>query len=260
MAEVKWIKIATDIFDDEKILLIESLPEADAIIVIWFKLLTLAGKKNNSGVFLINDRIPYTDEMFSTIFRRPVNIVRLALETFRRFGMIDVIEDTVTIPNWEKHQSLDQIEKHREYMKNYMAERRDKQRRLIAEGKSDSKVNCKTNSKTNVSDADKNRLDKNRLDKTDIYINLPADLVEALHEFEKMRKMIKAPMTDEAKKRLLSKLDKLAGDDTKKKIEILQRSIDHDWKGVYPLEGDTRSTKDSDTEELPEGWEKIFGS
>ena len=49
MADVKWIKIATDIFDDEKILLIESLPEADSIIVIWFKLLCLAGKQNNSG-------------------------------------------------------------------------------------------------------------------------------------------------------------------------------------------------------------------
>ena len=44
MAEVKWIKIVTDVFDDEKILLIESLPEADSIIVIWFKLLCLAGK------------------------------------------------------------------------------------------------------------------------------------------------------------------------------------------------------------------------
>ena len=37
MTEVKWIKIVTDIFDDEKILIIESMPEADAMIVIWFK-------------------------------------------------------------------------------------------------------------------------------------------------------------------------------------------------------------------------------
>ena len=44
MAEVKWIKIATDIFDDEKILLIEGLPDAYAIITVWFKLLCLAGK------------------------------------------------------------------------------------------------------------------------------------------------------------------------------------------------------------------------
>lgn len=60
MSDVKWIKITTDIFDDEKILLIESMPDADSIIVIWFKLLCLAGKMNNSGVFTLNDSLPYT--------------------------------------------------------------------------------------------------------------------------------------------------------------------------------------------------------
>ena len=45
--DVKWIKITTDIFDDEKILLIESLPDSYAIITVWFKLLCLAGKQRN---------------------------------------------------------------------------------------------------------------------------------------------------------------------------------------------------------------------
>ena len=57
MAEVKWIKITTDIFDDEKILMIETLPSADTILVIWFKLLALAGKSNNNGVFMLSHRI-----------------------------------------------------------------------------------------------------------------------------------------------------------------------------------------------------------
>ena len=63
---MKWIKITTDIFDDEKILLIESLPDAYSIIVVWFKLLCLAGKQNNSGVFMMG-RIAYTDKMLATI-------------------------------------------------------------------------------------------------------------------------------------------------------------------------------------------------
>lgn len=151
----------TDIFDDDKILLIESLPEADSIIVIWFKLLCLAGKQNNSGVFQINGRIPYTEEMFATIFRRKINTVRLALHTFEQYGMIEIINDTVTIPNWSKHQKLDQIERNREYMKNYMRERRNEQR-LLAEGKANCKTNSESNSESNVSGADKNREDKNR--------------------------------------------------------------------------------------------------
>lgn len=130
MADIKWIKIATDIFDDEKILLIEAMPDADAMIVIWFKLLTLAGKQNNSGVFLINDTIPYTDEMLATIFRRPLNTVRLALDTFYKFGMIDIIENTITIPKWEKHQNIDGMDKIREQTRLRVAKHREKQKQI----------------------------------------------------------------------------------------------------------------------------------
>lgn len=165
MADVKWIKIVTDIFDDEKIMLIESLPEADSIIVIWFKLLCLAGKQNNSGVFQINGRIPYTEEMFATIFRRKINTVRLALHTFEQYGMIEIINNTVTIPNWGKHQTLDQIERNREYMKNYMRKRREEQR-LLAEGETSCKTNSKNNRKSNVNGADKRRKEKKREDES----------------------------------------------------------------------------------------------
>ena len=130
MAEVKWIKIVTDVFDDEKILMIESMPEADSIIVIWFKLLCLAGKQNNSGVFQMCKGIAFTDEMFSVIFRRPLNTVRLALKAFEQFGMIEMINNTVTIPNWDKHQSLASYEKKKERDRLYHKERRAFQKAL----------------------------------------------------------------------------------------------------------------------------------
>ena len=170
MAEVKWIKIVTDVFDDEKILMIESMPEADGMIVIWFKLLCLAGKQNNSGVFQMG-QMPYTDEMFSTIFRRPLNTVRLALRTFEQFGMIEIINNTVTIPNWGKHQNIDQIEARNAYMKNYMREYREKQK-LISSGN----VICKPNSKANVSEADKIRLEEIREDKIREDIEVVTDI------------------------------------------------------------------------------------
>lgn len=113
-SEIKWIKIVTDIFDDEKILLIESMPDADTIIVIWFKILCLAGKLNNCGVLVLNERIAYTDEMLAQVFRRPVGTVRLALTTFEKFGMIEIINDTVTIPNWMKYQNAEGLDKIRE--------------------------------------------------------------------------------------------------------------------------------------------------
>ena len=61
MNGVQWIKITTDIFDDEKIQLIESMPEGDTLIVIWFKILVLAGKQNNSGILSLWNKVYYTE-------------------------------------------------------------------------------------------------------------------------------------------------------------------------------------------------------
>lgn len=131
MADVKWIKITTDIFDDEKILLIEGMPSADSIIVIWFKLLTLAGKQNNDGVFMMSNRIAYTDEMLASIFRREISTVRFALRTFEQFGMIELIDNVITIPNWGKHQTLDAYEKKKKRDRERIARKRAEQRLKI---------------------------------------------------------------------------------------------------------------------------------
>ena len=138
MADVKWIKITTDIFDDEKILLIESMPSSDSIITIWFKLLILSGKQNNNGVFMMSNKLPFTDEMLATIFRRDVNTVRLALSTFEKFGMIEIVDNVITIPNWNKHQTLDAYERKKERDRAYQKDRRERQKMLI-DGKSSDK-------------------------------------------------------------------------------------------------------------------------
>lgn len=169
MADIKWIKICTDIFDDEKILLIENLPEGDTIIVCWLKLLCLAGKQNNCGVFLINERIPYTEEMLATIFRRPLNTVKLALQTFANFGMIEIVNNTITIPNWEKHQSLDKMERLKEQSRQTSARYRAKQKQLqSASYESDVTRDITVTSRDTT---DKNRLDKTREDKNNITIS-----------------------------------------------------------------------------------------
>lgn len=129
LADVKWIKITTDIFDDEKILLIESLPDAYAIITVWFKLLCLAGKQNNSGVFMMG-KIAYTDKMLATIFRMKESTVTMALSTFEQFGMVEIVDGVITIPNWGKHQSLEQLEERRNYQREYQREYRKKQKLL----------------------------------------------------------------------------------------------------------------------------------
>lgn len=159
-SDVKWIKITTDIFDDEKVLMIESMPSSDGIIVIWFKLLVLAGKQNNGGVFIMNNRIAYTDEMLASIFRRDVNLVRLALRTFEQFGMIEIVDNVITIPNWNKHQTLDAYEKKKERDRIYQAERRAAQRALIEKSSDASTDVSPDHQKTSSSDVAVSERDK----------------------------------------------------------------------------------------------------
>lgn len=132
LSEVKWIKLSTTMFEDEKIRLIESMPGADSILIIWIKLLAQAGKTNASGYIYLNEQIPYTDEMLATIFNRPLNTVKLALQTFNNFGMIEITEnDFIGISNWEKHQNVDGLEKIREQTRERVRRHREKKQNLL---------------------------------------------------------------------------------------------------------------------------------
>jgi predicted phage replisome organizer len=130
LAKVKWIKITTDMFDDEKIRLIESIPEGDAILVTWIKLLTLAGKTNDNGTIYLTETIPYTEDMLSTICRRPLQIIRLALQTFEKLEMIAIENGIINIVNWEKHQNIERLQQIREQTRTRVARFREKQRLL----------------------------------------------------------------------------------------------------------------------------------
>ena len=161
MSEIKWIKITTDIFDDEKICLIDALPDHDAILVIWFKILSLAGKHNRNGLLMMSDKVHYTDEMLATIFRRPLNTVRMALGIFEQFGMVEIIDGIIALPNWEKHQNIDGMEKIKTQTRNRVAKYREKQKNLAL-----GNVTCNvTVTESNATEEDRDRDKDKELDK-----------------------------------------------------------------------------------------------
>lgn len=114
MGEVSWIKLKVGMFDDSKIKYIEALPERDTIITIWVKLLTLSGKYNEQGYIMLSENLPYNEEMLANEFNRPINSIRLAIQTFETLGMIEKVNGVIKVTNWEKHQSLDSKAKHKE--------------------------------------------------------------------------------------------------------------------------------------------------
>lgn len=161
MSIIQWIKLKIDLFDDEKILLISTMPNAESILLTWIRLLCLAGKQNNKGVFMMNDK-PYTVSMLAMIMRIPEETLDTALKVFEDYKMITYVNGAITITNWGKHQNLDKLEANKAYMRNYMKEYRKKQK-AVASGKAEDKLNGKVNHKVKINSADKDlEIDKDK--------------------------------------------------------------------------------------------------
>lgn len=110
MSEVKWIKITTDMFDNRKIKQLESMPEGDSLVVVWMKILCLAANVNDGGNVYFTKDLPYTESMLSTEFNKPVNLITLALKTFERFNMIEIVDNFIKVSNWAKYQNVEGLE------------------------------------------------------------------------------------------------------------------------------------------------------
>lgn len=159
MAEVKWIKLSTGIFDNRKIKQIEKMPDGDAMIVIWLKLLILAGEVNDGGAVYFTRDIPYTDQLLATQFDRPLPTVQLALQTFTSFGMIEIVDNVILVSNWERYQSVDGMEKIKEQGRKRVAEYRE--RKKLAGGNVTRNVTCNvTVTQCNATDKKENRTEE----------------------------------------------------------------------------------------------------
>lgn len=198
MSEVKWIKLSTQMFEDEKIRLIESMPESDTILIIWVKLLSQAGRSNNNGYIYLSENIPYTDEMLATIFNRPLGTVRMALEVFKTFGMIEVDENQfISITNWEKHQNVQGLDKIREQTRERVAKHRERKKLPFGNGN----VTLQGNGKVTDKELDlelelEEELDKKEIEKVPFieivnYLNEVAS-ANYRHQTQKTKDLIKA--------------------------------------------------------------------
>lgn len=131
MSDITWIKFKTDMFENEKIRLIESLPNCDTILVIWFKLLAQAGKSNLNGYIMLNENVPLNTEELSALFTRPLNDVRMAFTVLAKYQLIEIENDIISIRNWEKHQNIEGMDKVRLQNKERTRKYRERKRQNL---------------------------------------------------------------------------------------------------------------------------------
>ena len=125
MAEIKWIKISVDMFDNRKIKHIRKLPNGDTMALIWIMLLTMAGRCNDGGMIYLTKDILYTTKMLAEELDIKENIVKAALNVFERFDMIEQNGDLITVTGWHEHQNVEAMDKVREQTRNRVAKHRE---------------------------------------------------------------------------------------------------------------------------------------
>lgn len=137
--------------------------------------------------------------------------VRRILDVFESDQQIDRQRSNqntlITLKNWDKYQLLDQ------QIDQPMTNERPTDDQPVTTNKKNKNV----------------KNEKNVINYSDI-----PELNEAILEFIKFRKSVKKPMTDNAVKLMLGKLNKMTSN-VGEQIEILNQSILGGWTGIYPL-------------------------
>lgn len=117
MADVKWIKLTTDMFDNRKIKHLRRLPDGNNIVLLWIMLLTMAGRCNAGGMIFLTENIPYTPKMLADELDFEENTVILGLQALENLNMVVTNDGFFSISGWEEYQNTDKLaemqEKHR---------------------------------------------------------------------------------------------------------------------------------------------------
>ena len=130
MAEVKWVKLTTNMFDNRKIKHLRKLPEGNNIVLIWVMLLTMAGRCNSGGMIFLTENIPYTPKMLADELDFEENTVVLALQALEQLDMIVTDNGFFAIAGWEEYQNIEGMDKIREQNRLRKQRQRENQKLL----------------------------------------------------------------------------------------------------------------------------------
>ena len=168
MNELQWIKLYVDIFtNSRKIKKIERLKNGDTYLVIWFKLLCIAGMINDGGMIYITSDIPFSSEDLADELKRPQSVVEKALGVFERYDMIERNDaGIIRIASWEKYQNLREGETIRTQTRERVARYRAK------------KNNVTSNAINPLQVTDCNAVERENKNKNNIYNTLSTERVD----------------------------------------------------------------------------------
>ena len=235
MADVKWIKLTTDMFDNRKIKHLRRLPDGDSIVLIWVMLLTMAGRCNSGGMIFLTENIPYTPKMLADELDFEENTVKLALASLEQLNMIIANNGFFAIAGWEEHQNIEGMEKIREQNRIRKQNQRAKQK-LLPDMSRDSHGTVTQCHATEEDKEEEKEIDidiENKKEKTDFQ-----SVVDLFHSicisFPRVRSL-----SDARKKSIKARMNTYSMDDFKTVFEnaeassFLKGSNDRNWQANF---------------------------
>lgn len=238
-----YMRLKENFFDTNEMKVLEAMQDGYKYSNILLKLYLMSLQSN--GKLMLNERIPYNSQMIATITRHSVGDVEKALVLFKDLGLIEVLDSgAIYMLDIQKYigKSSTEADRQREY-----------QRKITC-----SKENCKESNKESTPkieielekdidiDKETDTKKKKKSAKADLNGMINSfteneELREALKAFLDMRKSIKKPIqTEYAFKLALNKLKQLSDIDSIR-IEIVNQSVEHNWRTFYTLQNGYRT-------------------
>lgn len=234
-----WLKLKDDFFNKREVKKLRKIAGGDTFTIIYLKLLLLS-IKNEGKIFYEGVESSFAEEMALEL-DEDVENVSLTLTFLQSQNLIEEIEfDEFLLPEAMKSigsetDSAERVRKHRVGQKLLQCNT------TVTEGNTEKE---KEKEKDKEIEIEKNIKKEKKKTEFDLLIESYTDdlqLRNTIYEFIKMRKAIRSPMTSNALKLMLGKLDKLSLNDDSPGIRIamLEQSIMNSWKGVFEIKEDS---------------------
>lgn len=135
-SKVEWVKLSVDMLESNKILEILYTENGHYTLMLWYALITIAGKCNQDGALMFTEKIPYSIEKLqfklNMTTRKLKTILVSSLNELENRGMVEKSADNIYyLPNWAEYQNVANLTVIREYERS-----RKHQQRGVMSGKS----------------------------------------------------------------------------------------------------------------------------
>lgn len=210
MAEVRWIKICTDMGRNKKIKRIRKLPDGDKIALIWVLLLLQAGESNEKGGLFLTETMPFTIEDLSIELDFEKDTMKFAIITLEKYGMIEVYDEVIYIKNWDEYQNINGLDKIREQTRQRVQRHRENQKLFT----------CNVTCNASVTQGNETELEKEK-EKHIVHTNEFFESIWSIYPNKKG----KAQVSNKSKKQL-----EILGFEIIKKCIERYKSNKEDWK------------------------------